>query len=192
VDRLSALTLLFALACDGGDDPPAPARSRVEAVRPRAQRAPDLESFCDVRPRGEPGTAFVAPPLAEGTLPSGGPRWINVWATWCVPCVEEIPLLVGFQERLAHDGVRAALSLVSADEDGASVTRFRSAHAGTPAGARIKSPDDLAPFIRSIGLDEGATLPIHVFLDARGTIECVRTGAIGRDDYDAVRALLGA
>ena len=35
------------------------------------------------------------PPLAMQTL-RGKPLVVNFWATWCPPCVEELPLLDGF------------------------------------------------------------------------------------------------
>ena len=39
---------------------------------------------------------------------------LNFWATWCKPCLEEIPLLVSIQERYAEQGVRVVA--VSADQ----------------------------------------------------------------------------
>ena len=31
----------------------------------------------------------------------GVPRLVNVWATWCPPCIREVPYLVAFQAKLA-------------------------------------------------------------------------------------------
>ncbi|MBX2879081.1 MAG: DsbE family thiol:disulfide interchange protein [Granulosicoccus sp.] len=51
-----------------------------------------------------------APPISSNTLPEGGPRfdsaslagrvWIlNVWASWCGPCIQEHPFMVSLAER---------------------------------------------------------------------------------------------
>jgi len=42
----------------------------------------------------------------------------------------------------------------------------------------------------SLGLDKGATLPIHVFVDPQGGIRCARTGGVGRTDQAVVQRIL--
>jgi len=49
---------------------------------------------------------------------------LNFWATWCAPCVEEIPTLVEMQRRMPQ----IAVVSVSADEDDAAYRQFLSAH----------------------------------------------------------------
>lgn len=50
---------------------------------------------------GKPMPSFSLPPAAEGRpgFTSGdfrsGPRLVNVFASWCVPCATEAPLLGG-------------------------------------------------------------------------------------------------
>ena len=44
---------------------------------------------------------------------------LNFWATWCVPCREEMPLLVNIQKRYESKGV--VVIGVSADDEGTQV-----------------------------------------------------------------------
>lgn len=41
---------------------------------------------------------------------------LNFWATWCPPCVDEIPSLVEMQQRLKDKGVQVLAVSVDADE----------------------------------------------------------------------------
>jgi peroxiredoxin len=47
---------------------------------------------------------------------------LNFWATWCPPCVEEMPSLVEMQSRLKDKGV--TVLAVSLDIDGAAYQKF--------------------------------------------------------------------
>lgn len=51
---------------------------------------------------------------------------LNFWATWCAPCVEEMPSLVQLQQRLKDKGV--AVIGVSVDVDNDSYHRFLQDH----------------------------------------------------------------
>jgi peroxiredoxin len=51
----------------------------------------------------------------------GRPVLLNFWATWCPPCVEEIP---GMEELARRVGDRAVVLAVSVDEDWDTVKRF--------------------------------------------------------------------
>jgi cytochrome c biogenesis protein CcmG/thiol:disulfide interchange protein DsbE len=56
---------------------------------------------------GEPLPAFDLPPALDGVpgvssanFRDGKPRLLNIWASWCVPCIAEAPQL----ERLREEG----------------------------------------------------------------------------------------
>jgi thiol-disulfide isomerase/thioredoxin len=60
------------------------------------------------------GLSFDTPggaPLALGSF-SGKPLLVNFWATWCPPCIEELPLIEGFyQENKAKNWQVLALAV---------------------------------------------------------------------------------
>jgi peroxiredoxin len=51
---------------------------------------------------------------------------LNFWATWCPPCVEEMPSLIAMQQRLKDKGV--TVFGVSVDEDEGAYRRFLTEH----------------------------------------------------------------
>ena len=193
MDRLSivsAAALACAVACDAGGAP-SPARERVNAVKAAPAVAADPAAMCDRY--NPPGKApALAWPALTGPVPAtkaGAWRWINVWATWCKPCIEELPRLVAWRDRLAKAGIDVDLTLVSADASDAVVAAFRREHPGIPPGVRLADPDAAPAWIASVGV-RAAALPVHVVVDPAGNVRCVRASAIEDSDYRAVRALL--
>jgi thiol-disulfide isomerase/thioredoxin len=161
---------------------------RFEAVA--AQRTDPAERFCDVSaPVGE-GRALALPQLEGPAAPSEGWRWINVWATWCAPCVEEMPLVASFRERMTAAGAPVTTYFVSVDNGAEAVSLYRQAHPDMPETARLSDPAGLPGLLASLGLDAGATIPIHVLVDPSGHIRCARSGSITERDYDTVRAIV--
>ena len=178
-------------ATSTADARPVSIRSRIDAVPAKAPAAPEesLASFCDVRP--EPPRTFAFPQLAAPAPPRrAGWRWINLWATWCTPCIAEMPLLFDWQRRLGGEGRAVELVLLSLDEDGDAVAEFRASRPEVPAGPRVRDPQGLGPWLVSLGLDGAAAIPINVFVDPEDRIRCVRAGAIADHHFDTVAALL--
>ena len=191
--------LAAALACgcgDGGGATAAPTASRVDAVTaaPAALRADTLDAFCDVHKAAADARPFAMPALDAPDPPPAPPapawRWLNVWATWCKPCVEEIPLLGKWKERLGSEGLPVVIELLSVDEKREDVEAFRKEYPATPPSLRLRESGGMGAFIGALGLDSGASIPIHVFVDPGGKIRCVRTGAVRDTDYGAVKLLL--
>jgi thiol-disulfide isomerase/thioredoxin len=49
---------------------------------------------------------------------------LNFWATWCVPCREEMPLFVQLQNQYAQSGVQFIAASIDAPEDREKVEAF--------------------------------------------------------------------
>ena len=96
--------------------------------------------------------------LAEA---SGKPMLLNLWATWCAPCVVEMPMLDALA---AEMGDRLRVVTVSEDMKGAEVVVPFFEQKGFPNLPRwMDSEMDLA-----FGFGGGAALPLTVLFDAEG------------------------
>jgi thiol-disulfide isomerase/thioredoxin len=199
-----AAGLVLASGCRDAAQPeePGAAPERFAAVRKQAGAPATAErAFCErTYPAGGEGARrWVAPP--ERPLPgAASPRaagasgwtWVNLWATWCTPCVEELGLLARWRDGFARDGLHVGFELVSIDD----LERERDLVAwrakGLPGPIRwLRSEQDLAPLLDSLGVERGAMIPIHALVDGSGWLRCVRVGAIHEQDYAAVKAVLG-
>lgn len=91
---------------------------------------------------------------------------LNFWATWCPPCVEEMPSLVGLQKQLLGKGV--IVLAVSVDDDADAYHKFLKEHAIDLLTVRD-------PGHRN---DEGVTAPVA---SRYGTFKFPETYIIDRD-----------
>jgi len=98
---------------------------------------------------------------------------VDFWATWCPPCVQEIPHLQKLSEELADENVTV---IGVSREDAATIREFAKSHQVTyPIGR----PVELAPPFSDVTL-----LPTTVFIDEDGMIENVLQGY---HSYDELR-----
>jgi len=178
--------MLWAAGCDA-TPAPAPKASRVDSVVVAKPARLDLAEFCDVH--AKPAHKPLAVPATDAPMApaAGKPRWVNIWATWCKPCLEEMPRLSQFEKRLQGEGTAIALSFVSADEDAEALGAHLAAHPELPPTARLSDPAGLKPWLSELGLDAGAGLPVHVLTDAEGRVSCVRAGGVNDDHYAFVK-----
>jgi cytochrome c biogenesis protein CcmG, thiol:disulfide interchange protein DsbE len=116
----------------------------------------------------------------------GKPVLLNFWATWCVPCAAEMPLLNEMQKQYQGKIVFLAASI---DDEAMKpqVEAFIKKHQGEALtvmmGATLDSLDDF-------GVNQG--MPGTVFIDADGKIVDRLTGALKRPDLEErLRKLAG-
>jgi len=199
-----AATILAALLAGCPDEKPAgPPPSRFDAVTAKPAARPNR--FCEKTwPAEGDGARMWRPPelrTLEGApapapaptpTPKKGWRWVNAWATWCVPCVEEMGLLARWREGFRQDGVEVTFELLSVDSPEAEPELKKWLTRGLPGAVSwVKSPDDFPRWLEtSLGLDPDSAIPIHVLVDPAGRLRCARVGAVHAQDYGAVRALL--
>ncbi len=188
MDRLPLVVAAAALAgaCNSGDHSAGDVRSRADSVKAKPTAQADVTAMCDRYYPPSQAPAFtwpktVTPPPAAA---AGRWRWINVWATWCHPCVEEVPRLLSWRNQLGVD-----LVFLSADDADEPVAAFHAKHPDMPDGPRLADPDTVPAWIETLGV-HGASLPIHLFLDPQNRLRCVRASGIDDNDLPTIRTLL--
>lgn len=162
----TALYVILARPVHGAGAPPPPLSKLVLDERPRA--IPAAAFFDDKGQR-----------LSLGTF-RGHPVLLNLWATWCAPCVKELPALAGLQHALP------ALTIVAVSEGRENVADIRSflkAHGASELRVYIDSDH---AFLAAMGV---AGLPLSVLLDAGGLERAHASGPAEWDDPAAVAYL---
>ena len=109
-----------------------------------------------------PADAFIAPDGAKVTLAQfrGKPLLVNLWATWCVPCVREMPTLDALAAREAG---KLQVLVISQDLQGAEKVGPYFAKANFRQLKPYLDPENGVGFALS-----GGQLPTTVLLDAEG------------------------
>jgi thiol-disulfide isomerase/thioredoxin len=106
----------------------------------------------------------------------GQPLLLNFWATWCAPCVKEMPLLDAFQR--AHQP--AGWRVVGLAVDGPTPVRefLQKLPVTFPIGLAGLTGVDLA---RSLGNERGG-LPFSAVFDRDGRVIARKLGSIAEQD----------
>ena len=143
------------------------------------------DDFVESRMVGEALPYFDLPPAMEGvegvsnaTFADGKPRLLNIWASWCLPCIAEAPHLESLKEQGAEI---VGVAIRDRPED---IARFLARH-GNPY-SRI-GRDDLSEVQLAIG---SSGVPETFVIDGQGVIRYQHIGDIRADDVSVLLAEL--
>ncbi|WP_318245970.1 TlpA disulfide reductase family protein [Sphingomonas sp. R647] len=165
-----ALLLILGLGiagCDSGKQPQPQATATVAAestaAADNASEEPERVGTVDRSKQGEaaPDYGFLDPTGKPVTLAAfrGKPLLVNLWATWCAPCVREMPTL----DRLAvREKDKLQVLVISQDLDGAAKV--------TPFFEKAKFTA-LQPYLDpdvKFSTGYGVNLPTTILYDAQG------------------------
>ncbi|WP_366926559.1 TlpA disulfide reductase family protein [Sphingomonas sp. LM7] len=180
--RPAITLLLLAASLTGGCDRQSAPKQQAEGAN-AATPAPSAADKLDRSHKGEaaPTIPFVDPKGKKVTLADfrGKPVLLNLWATWCAPCVKEMPTLDALAVR---EGDKLQVVTISQDFAPEKVPPFF-------AAAKFKK---LQPYIDSevaFSTQMGVNLPTTILYDSAGR-EVWR--ALGDTDWagDAAAKLL--
>ena len=178
--------------CD--EKPSGPAPSRFASVKKNA--AASAAKFCDSSypASGDGVKAYFAPQLRPFGNPAPKPsgwKWVNLWATWCKPCVEEMGMLNRWSKALEGESLPVSFELVSIDETAAQPELEQWKSKNLPGSISwMKSDEALGLFLDGLQVDRSSAIPIHVLVDPKNNVRCVRVGAIHEENYGSVRDLI--
>lgn len=149
---------------------PAPQMTRLEPVQAvtaedvTGQRRPDFV-------HADSDGAMVSAEQFDGRV-----LLLNFWATWCQPCVEEMPMLSQLQQEFSGSG----LSVVGIALDDADRARRFAAELGVTYPVLLGAADVVVTG-RRYGNDTGM-LPYSVLIDRSGVIRWTHLGALDRSE----------
>lgn len=150
-------------------------------IRPGATPTP---TFAPAPPRSVldfPAPDFQLPLLDGATLVSpsdyaGRPLFLNFWATWCAPCVRELPALAEFAAEHSADPAGPALLTINLGETGAQVEGFlrEIGLQNLPVALDIN---------QVVKRDYGVqNLPTTFVIDGEGTVRHMKLGEMSYDE----------
>jgi peroxiredoxin len=124
-----------------------------------AQKAPDFTL-----------NDLAGKPVRLSEAGAGKVTLINFWATWCVPCVKELPHLQGFHDRYADRGLHVMTISTDGPDRQAAVSAFVGRYRFTMSVLLDARSEVVALF------DPQLTLPFTVLLDRNGRIRFSHQG----------------
>jgi len=127
---------------------------------------------------GQKMPAMKLPPVAPGhaglTGRERGPRLVNIFASWCVPCATEVAQLA----RLRARGV--VIDGIAVRDKPANLAAFLARH-GDPY--RAIGGDEASRSMLMLG---SSGVPESFVVDANGIIRYQHIGAIGTQDFETI------
>ena len=111
---------------------------------------------------------------------------VNLWATWCIPCVQELPDLNLLQERFRDRGLRVLA--VSFDDIGKLDDRVRPffAEKAPALVSYLQTEDDQFTFVEPLDEEWIGAMPTSFFIDRTGEIVKRHTGRLLYRDLEKV------
>ncbi len=107
-----------------------------------------------------------------------GPLIVNVWASWCAACKQELPIFLEL-----HKVASAKVSLLGIDvEEKSEKSGFDFARTNGMAWPHLYDPDGRSAAIFGLGI------PVTWFIDSKGAVTFKKIGVI--KDFDEMKDLI--
>jgi thiol-disulfide isomerase/thioredoxin len=186
---IALLSAAVVAGCGQATTPPDASASQSMSEPSAASPGPSIVGVPPC-PASDPSVAAVESGLPDLTLPCltlgpqvrlaglrGTPTVLNVWASWCAPCREELPLLVDLAERTRSDELLVVgVDLLDRTDPALAIVE--------DFGLNFPSVVDADGALRAeLGLQAP---PVTYFVDADGVIVRTKVGAfVSQTELDA-------
>jgi thiol-disulfide isomerase/thioredoxin len=188
---LAVLAAPFALSGCNQGEPSRKAPAEENAARTDGQAAPQPAKVplntIDRSHAGEPGPSTVSWEMKGGTRQrladhQGMKMLVNLWATWCAPCIAEMPAL----DRLAGE-VPVMVLPISQDMEGwQAVDKFWGKDKFQNIETGLDQPGSFAEAVKARGL------PVTILYDEEGKEIWRVSGTLDWDSAEVRKAVMGS
>lgn len=172
--RLLAAVAITLVSCKGERR-----AATTDTGAPAAPRASTVEV-------GKPAPTYEATTLDGAKTSLGALRGkvvlLNVWATWCVPCREEVPYLESLYQKQSARGLEIVGVSVDARGSESAIGDFR-------RDFKMTYPIWLDPDQNVQALYRALGVPASYLIDRDGVLRWQKLGAIRADDPMLIQAL---
>ncbi|HJT12700.1 MAG TPA: TlpA disulfide reductase family protein, partial [Dongiaceae bacterium] len=141
---------------------PAPG-TPIEAGAPMSRFVPLEADFSGVAPVDGTGQP------ADMTPYRGKALLVNLWATWCAPCIKELPSLGTLQQELGGDAFQVVTIAID-ERDPAKIAPFLAKHGATNLPVLIDRDRTIEKVAKVIAL------PTSLLVDREGKVKAMVTG----------------
>ena len=142
-------------------------------LQPAASQAKDVQAFWQKSFDDLNGS-----PVTMASL-RGRPLLVNFWATWCPPCVQELPMIEAFWRQHTANGVQVMAFAI----DQPSAVRAFVARQGLSMPVALAGLEG-TQLAKSLGNANGG-LPFSVFFRADASIYRQKLGQLSQSDLDS-------
>ena len=170
--------------------PPEPTRSGL-ALKPSSPTLPPVRETARiplVTLVPIPGYSFSGADGRSVRLGAGKPVLLNLWASWCAPCLAELAEIRDRKSEIRAAGIEVVALSVDGLDDGADPAALKAAI------AKLRFPfvmgaadDDLVGLLQwhhdaSVGLGRALPVPSSFLIDAAGRVAVIYKGPVSVDD----------
>ena len=109
---------------------------------------------------------------------------VNLWATWCIPCLKELPELVKLKEKFGSQGVK--IITVSTDEQAdLNLAKKVLAERGPGLNGYLETESEPEKFVSVIDPTWSDVMPTTFIIDREGKLNTKLLGGKTREEFES-------